>query len=192
MQKIGEKDGKVRMVKPPMEQQHALTDEPKTAVASDNDLDSSPSKNDIEQVRDLLFGEYNREYERQIRALFRQVESMHTNLQRLTEQTERLEREKNKLEERLREYQLRSQVQVDEVQRTFQDRIRQLQREFDIKMDGLLTTIHQMVDDLDGKKMDQQQLAEMMVDLGMRIKRSMQKPILYNTPRLVDGQDDDG
>ncbi len=172
-----------------MDQQKPILDEPMTSAASDSDLDVSSSKNDIEQVRDLLFGEYNREYERQIRALFRQIEGMHTNLQRLMEQTERLEREKNTLEERFREYQLRTQVQVDEVQRTYQDRLRQLQREFDIKMDGLLTTIHQMIDDMDEKKLDQQQMAEMFVDMGMRLKRSMQKPVSYMPPRLVDDQD---
>jgi hypothetical protein len=56
-------------------------------------------------------------------------------------------------------------------------------------MDGLLTTIHQMIDDMDEKKLDQQQMAEMFVDMGMRLKRSMQKPVSYMPPRLVDDQD---
>jgi len=159
-------------------------------AAADGDYAVASSKNDIEQVRDLLFGEYNREYDRQIRTLYRHIESMDTNIHRLIEQTERIEREKSTLEERLREHQLRTQVQMDEMQRVMQDRLRQQQREFDIKMDGLLTTVHQMVDDLDGKKLDQQQMADMVIELGMRIKRNINKPAYYGPRRLTDEEEE--
>lgn len=160
-----------------------------TSTATSGDVEGLVSRNDIEQVRELLFGDYSRDYESQFRYLHRQVDYLNNNLQRLIDYTERLEREKTQLQENLRDHQLRSQLQSEELRRFFQERLREQQREFDVKLDGLLATVHQLVDDLDGKKLDSMQMAEMVVDLGMRIKRSVQKPAPYTSPRLVDKQE---
>lgn len=156
--------------------------------ANGNTLSEITTSNDIEQVRELLFGEYNRDYENQFRYLHRQVEYLQNNVQRLIEYTERLEREKSQLQDNLRDHQLRSQMQTEEIRRFFQERMREQQREFDVKLDGLLATVHQMVDDLDGRKLETQQMADMVMDLGMRIKRTIQKPASFGSPRLLDEQ----
>lgn len=156
---------------------------------ADSDLAEAARSNDIQQVRDLLFGEYNREYDRHFRNVDRQIELMGGNIQRLIEHTERIEREKMELQDRFREYQLRAQMQVEDLQRAFQERLREQRREFDAKMDGLLITVHQMVDGLDERKLEQEQLADMFMDMGMRIKRSLQKSTQF--PRLADEAEDD-
>jgi hypothetical protein len=147
--------------------------------------ESGRSGHDIEQVRDLLFGDHTREYERRFRQIERHVEMMNNNLKRATERVDSLEREKTELQERLRDQQLQAQVNLEEVHRSLVDRVRQQQRDFDNRFEELFNSVHDMIEDLDGKKLSQHQMADMLVELGTRMKRSSQAPS-YGQPRLTD------
>ncbi|NJP07776.1 MAG: hypothetical protein HC837_20240 [Chloroflexaceae bacterium] len=159
------------------------------------EADVSPS--DISQVRDLLFGSHNREYERRFRLIERQNDMLQATVQRLNERLSRLDNENSELRERLRDgnAQLQSRLEemqlalyhrLDEIQRTLTDRIQGYQRDADGRFDELHATMTNLFDELDANKPDQQQIADMVIDLGMRIKRTIRRPMLSDTQRLLD------
>lgn len=152
--------------------------------------------NDITQVRDLLFGTQNREYERRFRTLDRQNETLTATVQRLTERLDRMDIENVQLRERIRDQHVQLQSRLEEmqlaihnrledIQRLLIDRLRTHQNDTETRFEEIQTTLLQTFDDLDTSKVDQQQLADMIMDLALRIKRNV-RPATHATQRLIE------
>ena len=143
------------------------------ASANGTVVNNPPELNDIDQVRDLLFGGHQREADRRFRATERRVEDTAAALQRLAE---RSERERVEAQTQVREHSTHMQARIAELQTGFQDRLREQRREFDQRFDELQARVTEMLDALDSNKLDQQDMAEILMDTAMRIKRAKQAP----------------
>ncbi len=178
----------------PMTRETIVQQDDQAAVADRDDAitnrqpDDRPADgNDINQVRELLFGNFRNDNDRRFRTIDRQFETTNLTLQRLIE---RVEREREDTLAQLRTQQLQSQMRLEEMQRQMNERLRQQQLDFDAKLEQLQQTVANMVNQLDDGKVDQQHLAGLLVDLGMRMKRSTPpKPERSTTEPLVQRYD---
>jgi len=159
------------------------------------EYEAAPS--DISQVRDLLFGSHNREYERRFRLLERQNEVLNSNLQRLTERLNRMDAENAELRERIRDQHMQLQPRLDEmqlalhnrmeeIQRFLAERLRAQQQDMDRQFEELHSIVNNTFDELDDSKLDQNQMADMVMELAMRIKRNNQRPDEQSSQRLLE------
>lgn len=137
-------------------------------AAQDYSLPGAGESTDIDQVRNLLFGGYNQEYDRRFRAIERRLEESLLSHQRLVE---RVNQNQAEGEEKAYENHRQLQTRLEETQHTLDERLRDQRRYLDQQLEVLQTSLRKMIDTLDNQKLDQEQLADLLVDLGMRLKR---------------------
>lgn len=86
----------------------------------------APEPNDIDRVRDVLFGSHAREFDRRFRTNERRIDELSTVVQRLTD---RLEHEISEMQSAIRQQHIQTMMRVEDVNRVGQERLQAQQRE---------------------------------------------------------------
>ena len=116
--------------------------------------DSSP--NNIDQIRQLIFGEQIQDYDRRFNNLVKRME-------RLAETFEQTSREIHNKIHQAEEDAVRK---IDETQQTVMNDLESRTK----KIHQQLKEIQQMIDELDQDKADKNHLADQLIDLAMKLK----------------------
>jgi len=124
---------------------------------------------DIDQVRNLLFGNYSRDYERRFRTLEREISN---NFAAFNQFADQVRQEHADMNGRSRDQYMQMQLRMEEMIRLVNERLREHQREIQRRLDELQGTLYNLIDRLEGDKISNDQLADLLISLGMQVKRA--------------------
>lgn len=166
-------------------QTHVMTDDQLQSQQALNGTLTSSEPTDIDRVRDMLFGSHTRESERRFRTNERKIDELSLAVQRLSE---RLDHEVSAIQATLRQQQMQTMMRIEDVQRVAQERLQNQQREAGQRFEALSTTLTELTDLLDRTKLDQEQMGDLLLDMGTRLKRAAKAQMATLQNRANDEQ----
>lgn len=143
---------------------------PELSIGSGFAVDTeAETAGDIDQVRNLLFGNYSRDYERRFRMLEREISN---NFAAFNQFADQVRQEHADMNGRSRDQHMQMQLRMEEMIRLVNERLRDHQREIQRRLDELQGTLYNLIDRLEGDKISNDQLSDLLISLGMQVKRA--------------------